>query len=353
MPRKVDGRLAYADLLRSFAVIAVIMLQIAGSRVAAVSVNSSAWTAYNAYTALTRWSVPVFVMLSGAFLLDPKNTGKLSVLFLRILRMFIALVVWSAVYAMADHLARGGDLSWPGFKSALWSALQGNVHGHLWFLYMILGLYLVTPILRTFVKGASKSDFHYFFLIAFVVTFLLPMFLRFYPGNALSTHLDRVDLHLVLGYVGYYVAGYYLKNYTINRLAEAVIYVFGAAGGFVTLWGTSVLSHRAGYLNDVLYGFMTPNVCATAIAVFVLFRYVLGISEERGRDRRMVGVARIAFGIYLIHELFLMLLSKLGLFSLPVAPALAVPFFTAIVFLLSFAAAWLLSKIPFIGPYLT
>lgn len=353
MSRKIDGRLAYADLLRSVALIAVILLQIAGERVAAVPVSSSAWTVYNAYTALTRWSVPIFVMLSGAFLLDPKKTGKLRVLSLRILRLFAVLVVWSAIYAMADHIHRGGALSWAGFRSALLAALRGNVHSHLWFLYMVLGLYLVTPILRAFVKGASRADFHYFFLLTFVVTFLLPVFLYFHPQTPLSTHLNRIDLHLVLGYVGYFVAGYYLKAFSINRLVEALIYVFGAAGGFVTLWGTTILSRQAGTLNDIFYGFMTPNVCATAVAVFVLFRYVLGISEERDRKRRMVGVAKIALGIYLVHGLFLILLGDLGLFSLPLSPTLAVPLFTALVFLLSFAAAWLLSKIPFAGPYLT
>jgi len=353
MTRKIDGRVAYADLLRSVAVIAVILLQIAYSRLVSVPVNTSAWTVYNAYTALTRWSVPAFVMLSGAFLLDPKKSGKLSVLFLRILRIFLVLVVWSAVYAMADHLDRGGNLSLRGFQSALMAAVRGDVHGHLWFLYMILGLYLVTPILRAFIKGASRATLHYFLILTFVVTSLLPTFLKFYPGNPLSTHLNRVELYLVLGYVGYFVAGYYLKTYTINRLAEAIIYVLGIAGAFATLWGTWVLSHRGGQLNEILYGYLTPNVCATTVALFVLFRYVLGISEERGRNRRMIGVARITLGIYVLHELFIMLLRNLGVFAIPLTPVVAVPAFTAVVFLLSFAAAWLLSKIPFVGPYFT
>ncbi len=98
---------------------------------------------------------------------------------------------------------------------------------------------------------------------------------------------------------------------------------------------------------------MTPNVAAMAVAVFVLFRYVLGISDERDRRRRMSGVARVSFGIYLVHDLFIMLLRALDITTLSFAPALSVPLLTAVVFLLSFAVAWLLSKIPFAGPYLT
>lgn len=90
-----------------------------------------------------------------------------------------------------------------------------------------------------------------------------------------------------------------------------------------------------------------------AAAVFVLFRYVLGISEERNRRQRMSGVAKISFGIYLVHDLFIMLFRGVNITTLTFAPALSVPVLTAAVFLLSFAAAWLLSKIPLLGRYLT
>lgn len=353
MARKSEGRLAYADLLRAAALICLILQLLAQSRLEAAAVSTSAWTVYNAYASLTRWSGPIFIMLSGAFLLDPKRSGRFSVHALRMLRLFLALVIWSAVYAVAGYLSRGGRLGLNGFLSALRAASLGDVADHLWFLYLFLGLYLAAPILRAFVKGASRADFHYFFLLTFLVTFLLPTAVRFYPGNALTTHLNRMQLHLVLGYVGYFVAGYYLKTYTISRLAEAIIYILGAGGAFVTLWGTAVLSRRAGGLNDVLYDTLTPNVCATAVAVFVLFRYVLGISDERDRRRRMAGVGRITLGIYVLVPAFRHLFTALGLFSLPLPPALALPLYTALVFLPSFAGAWLLSNIPVLGPYLT
>lgn len=353
MGRIANGRLAYADLLRGIATIAVILLHLSGGWMGTVGVSTSSWAALNTYDGLVRWCVPVFVMLSGMFLLDPKKSEKWSGLALRTLRIFVALVVWGGVYALADHVATGGALTWAGVRSALWSALLGNTHYHLWFLYMIIGLYLITPILRAFVRGASQADFHWFFILTFAVAFLLPLLLKFRPSQTLSLWLGRLDIHLVLGYVGYFVAGYYLKTYTLGRIAEAVIYVLGVLGAFLTVWGTSVLSHSAGALNDVLYGYMTPNVAAMSVAVFVLFRYVLGLSDERDRRRRMSEVARVSFGIYLVHDLFIMLLRYLDISTLSFAPALSVPLLGAVVFLLSFAAAWLLSKIPFLGPYLT
>ena len=156
-----------------------------------------------------------------------------------------------------------------------------------------------------------------------------------------------------MGYVGYYVAGYYLKEYTISRLAEALIYVFGVIGAVVTVWGTAVLSQRAGGLIDVFYGYLSPTVVCFSVAIFVLFRYVLGVSEERSRKQRLGGVARISFGIYLVHDLFIQLLHILGITTLSFAPVASVPLLSALVFLCAFALAWLISHIPFVGRWLT
>lgn len=356
MAQKIDGRLAYADLLRVFATIAVIVLHLAGSQMEAVPVASAAWRVFNVYDSLVRWCVPVFVMLSGMFMLDPHRSLPISKLFLHnALRILICLMFWGGVYAVGAYVLAGGRFTLGGLWGAILDALRGNTHYHLWFLYMILGLYLVTPILRSFCRGASRADFHYFFVLAFLFASVLPTLFYFYPNATavLRVWYDKLGVQLVMGYVGYYVAGYYLKEYTISRLAEALIYVFGVIGAAVTLWGTRVLSQQAGGLVDVFYGYHSPTVVCFAVAVFVLFRYVLGVSEERSRKQRLGGVARISFGIYLVHDLFIQLLHILGVTTLSFAPVAAVPVLSAVVFLCAFGLAWLISHIPFVGRWLT
>lgn len=356
MAQKIDGRLAYADLLRVFATIAVIVLHLAGSQMGVVAVTSQSWRVFNLYDGLVRWCVPVFVMLSGMFMLDPKRSLPLpKLLFHNCLRILVCLLFWGGVYAVVEYMAAGGVFTWLGLWRSILSALRGNTHYHLWFLYMILGLYLVTPVLRAFCRGASQGDFHWFFLLCFLFASVLPVAFQLWPNATATLRVwyERLDLRLVMGYVGYYAAGYYLKEYTISRLAEALVYVLGVLGAVVTVWGTAVLSARAGGLVDILYGYFSPNVCAFSVAVVVLFRYVLGVSEERSRRPRLGGVARISFGIYLVHDLFIMILRSLGITTLSCAPVASVPVLAAVVFLCSFAVAWLLSKIPFLGRWLT
>ena len=121
----------------------------------------------------------------------------------------------------------------------------------------------------------------------------------------------------------------------------------------VTVGGAALLRSR-GMDGAFLYEYCTPNVALTALAVGVLFRYVLGVSEERSRRTRVAGVARISFGIYLVHDIFLILLDHFGITTLNfLHPALAVPVLAAGVFVCAWAVAWVLSKIPLVGRYIT
>lgn len=357
MTRTVDGRLAYVDLLRVLATIAVIVLHTAIYWLDQTTPGSFPWTTLVTYDALMRWCVPMFVMLSGAFLLDPKKTVRLRDIFLKyILRVLVALVVWGIFYALLDCGFTGGwPSAWQGIKNALHQVIWADTRYHLWFLYLMIGLYLVTPILRAFVRGASRGTLHWFLLLAFVFASLLPTLQQLFPDQMAlpAAWASRLDLHLVLGYVGYYVAGYYLKNYTLGRIAEFSVYILGILGTVATLWGTHILSTRAGALNGVLLQYCSANVAFMAAALFVLFRYVLGVSDERSRRQRLGGTARISFGIFLVHDFFLALLRHFEITTLSFHPTLSVPVLSAAVFLCSFAVAWLLSKIPLLGRYLT
>ena len=258
-----------------------------------------------------------------------------KLLFHNALRIFISLLFWGGVYALAELWEAGKPLNWDSVQSALLGVLRGNTHYHLWFLFMILGLYLITPVLRAFVRGAGRGDFLWLFLLCFLFASLLPTAFRLWPNATavLRVWYDRLSLQAVL--------------------TEAVIYILGALGAFAAVWGTRALSLRAGGLDDTLYGYFAPNVVCFAVAVFVLFRYVLGVSEERSRRQSLNTAARVSFGMYLVHDLFLMLLRHFGITTLSFAPALAVPVLAAAVFFASFLVSWLLSKLPFLGRWLT
>ncbi|MEG2119768.1 MAG: acyltransferase family protein, partial [Pseudoflavonifractor sp.] len=176
MTKTTDGRLAYADLLRCCASLAVIFIHVCGGSFAAYTAGSAGWNVLNVFDSLAHWCVPVFIMLSGMFMLDPKKSMPLpSLLFKHLLRILAALFFWGVLYAVVGLLLAGNAMSLGGLVSCLKTVLWGNTRYHLWFLYTIAGLYLITPILRSFVKGASRGDFHYFFLLIFLLCSVLSL----------------------------------------------------------------------------------------------------------------------------------------------------------------------------------
>ena len=296
----------------------------------------------------TRWAMPALFMLWGMTALDSGRTGAGGNALGLVLPCFALLVFWGALYAVAAHLLGGGALSLSGVLAALRDAAMGETYFHLWPLYPLLGLYLVTPVLSRFVHAASRGEVVYFIALCLVFASLLPLCAAFWPGNVLVELLERLQVHLVLGWTGYYVAGWYFRHYTISRVSEYLIYIFGILGLVLTLMGDRLL----GGGQDLWYGYTAPNVALTAAAMCVLFRYVLGISEERSRRKAVKALGEYAFGIYLFHQVWVLVFRWLGLSPLEFMPALSVPLFAVVVFLLSIPFAWLLYLIPGAGKWL-
>ena len=209
------GRLAYADLLRVMAMLAVIVLHVSGGWLESLPVGTADWHALNVWDSLCRWCVPVFVMCSGMFLLDPKKALSWPSLFLRyILRMVTALLFWGTAYRLLYELV-AGTLRPASLPRVLYAVILGNTETPLWYLTMTIGLYLLTPLLRAFVRGARRSDFHWFFLVYALFMLVIPLFLRLRGSQTVALYANRLYLNFTLGFpplafVGYYLAGYYL-----------------------------------------------------------------------------------------------------------------------------------------------
>lgn len=337
-------RVVYFDALRVFASLAVMVLHLAAQHWADVPVDSGAWRAFNGWNSAVRWCVPVFVMISGALFLErpiplKKLCGK------HLVRIAAAFVCWSGLYALVS--ARRYPL-------VRWQIVYEFVRGHyhLWFLYMIAGLYLLVPLLRAIVTTERLG--RYFLLLAFLFGFLLPELTgvaaryTLHLGADLQAALQTVDLRFVAGFSGYFALGYFLNRRALSRREELTIYALGALGFLVTLLGTRAVSLRALAPDSLFYGYCTVNVLAEAAAVFTLFKQHCHFSS-----RLVNALSAASFGAYLVHALFIDTLQfRFGVDTLSLSPALSVPLLAAAVFVLSYAASFVLGKLPFVRDYL-
>lgn len=345
---KKDRNMGWPGFFRVFAVLCAIMLLLAQQGQEMTS-SAGYLQVLSVYEGLTSWAIPALFMLWGMFALEDGKPYFRSAMLGLALPAFCLLVFWGAVYAIVAHLLGGGVLSWGGVWAALVSAARGNTYRHLWVLYPLVGLYLVHPVIHRFTSSASRGEVRYFLALCFLFANLLPLWAAFHPDSVAAAQLERLRVHLVLGWVGCYVGGWYLRHYTIGRAPEFIIYILGILGLVLTLMGPRLI----GGSRELWYLYTSPNVVLTATAFCTLFRYVLGISEERSRRRAVYQVGCYAFGIYLVHQIWVLVFQWFGISLLSFTPVLSVPVFALVFFLLSLPFAWLLYLIPGVGGYLT
>ncbi len=345
---KQDRNVGWPGFFRAFTVLCALMLLLARSGQEAAGASAGARAVFSVYEALTVWTVPALFLLWGMFALEDGRSSVPDALLRLALPTFLTLVFWGALYAVAAHLLGGGVLSWGGLWSALVSAAKGNTYFHLWVLYPLIGLYLVHPVLARFTSAASRGEVLYFLALCLLFAGILPVWSAFRPESAAAALLERLRVHLVLGWVGCYVGGWYLRHYEISRLSEFILYLLGVVGLALSLAGDRVFGGGTALWRS----YTAPNVLLTAAAFCALFRYVLGISEERSRRRAVYELGVYAFGIYLFHQLWALVFRWFGITVLSLPAAAAVPVFALVFFLLSFPFAWAFSLIPGSGRYL-
>jgi surface polysaccharide O-acyltransferase-like enzyme len=143
------------DALRVAAILAVVAIHLFDPVVGGGERGSFVWYVAVAADTTTRWCVPFFVMVSGALLLDPRAHRRGTAAFLRrrVVRLGVPLVVWHLVYLLVVRMwLHGEDLSVGGVTV---DVLDGRVYTALYFLWLILGLYAVAPLLSAYLAGGG------------------------------------------------------------------------------------------------------------------------------------------------------------------------------------------------------
>lgn len=342
-PVLTENRIAYLDYLRVIATAAVVMLHISIQGWDEVDVQSGQWMVYNVWNGLIRWCVPVFVMISGSLFLNPKKKVTVYRLWSRnIPRILAAFLFWSVIYGLFHYISRNG---WT-LHTFLMSVITG--YYHMWFLFLIIGLYLVTPLLRKIT--ADHGTLNYFLVLALFFGFLVPTFrTQIVPFStalsesdtihALFHDYDSMRLYLPLGYTGYYVLGYYLSKRNLTPSERILIYVLGILGFLATISGSAILSRNLGKANSAWYEYVSLNVLLESTAVFVLVRYSSRYWKD-GLKKTLSAMSDKTFGIYLVHLLIVDILADLiGLKSTLFTPILSVPLLAAFSFTVSYYAA--------------
>ncbi len=253
-----------------------------------------------------RACVPIFVMVSSYLLLPLKEGASLKTFFTRrFSRVLIPFVVWSLAYATLPVL--WGGMSVEAMKSQLTRLIYNfNLEaGHLWYIYMFIGVYLIMPVISPWLRTAKKSHIQGFLVLWFISTF--HHYAKYLAGDEYGIFGECLwneftPLFYFSGFIGYIVLAYYIRTY-INWDTKKSVAV--GTPIFLAGWAISyfLFEHLYptgdGYLYEMPWRFCTPNCVMTTFALFIMMKK---INIKNGKLLGVVtDISKLSYGIYLAH----------------------------------------------------
>lgn len=337
MARRYD----YMDWLRVLSIFVVVGIHVVSKIINSTSTDDWIWHFANIVDSGLRWCVPMFFMLSGALLLTRgKEESVGEFLKKRLSKVVIPLIFWSFIYTLYNIYELGE--SYTAYE-ILVQFLTDDIYYHLWFLYIITGLYIMAPFLKLLVLHMDKKTFQAFLLFWIVFSSFLPFLPKFLDFEI------AIDAGLFQPYIGYFLLGAYLVLYPVPKKYLTPLGILTAISYFVTLWSTYYLNMGMpiGEFDDFFYEHYRPNALPITLFIFIAFQHM----EKKIKPNALITrISTATFGIYVIHPLVQIYLNKFfGLNETTFNPIISVPLVWVLIFAISFVIILAMQKLPVVN----
>lgn len=273
----------------------------------------------------------IFFALSGAFLLSRPYAG-LKPLFARIVKLFVPAIIFMAIWIV---VCSPNISSWP---MLLMQSVWHTALGPYWFVYSLIGLYLLLPILRRWVHAASRKEVEVYILL-WLVTSCLPVF--YLLGLNKEFALNGWARYIA-GPIGPFLIGYYILRYVdVSSIKSLII------GILLSIIGLALPAIESSLGIDYI-GLWEWDFGATALASGIML-CTLFLCRNLKESEFLRCTSRLTYGIFLIHQIIICLLERSGIYApLPTVPQFLL--LTASTILISYLISYLFSLFPLTRP---
>jgi len=303
-------------------------------------VGTDYWWIGNLYDSFSRWSVPVFVMLSGALLLTSKENEKFTLFYRkRFSKILIPIIFWSLFFLLWDGFKEALKGNTPTLSDLLSQLLEGRPYYHMWFMYMIIMLYLFTPFFRQIIKQSNNNQVKFLIVVSFLLTIKHVIEIKFFAENS------QGSLSSFLLYIPYFFLGYLIRidKRSFSKKYLGIVFVISSlltASGFYYL--STIRDVNAGLY---FYEYTSITVIPMAISAMYLLK---SCNMPIGNAVLTQKLSLLTLGIYLIHPIVIDIIRYFKMGPMNFNPIISIPIFALVVFLFSIAISWLISKIPYL-----
>ncbi|HQY87334.1 MAG TPA: acyltransferase family protein [Tepidisphaeraceae bacterium] len=357
-PLQHNRQLAYVDAVRIIGALAVVLGHICSEVIfdwktdhAALPVSNGAWWYALTIDSLSRFAVPVFVMLSGAMLLKPNSRQSTGEFYKRrMTRIGVPALFWSAVFFVL--VAKNPTY---GISDALMKLAAGEPAAHLHFVFRIAGLYLFTPFLRIALGAMTRRQAIQVtiacFALAIVDALLKPILRTHDTGTEVWAGHSSLVANFV-PFIGYYLAGYLLSDVQLSKRRQFFALLGVLIGGLTVAAGTGFMRNIFGAITTddprsvFFFDLLNPARVLVALCAFSLFRSWFSGSWPDKPVYKFISNVTATLGVYLVHPLMMGVLYKFNLDARSLGVWIGVPITFVMVALMSFGFSIVVSKIP-------
>lgn len=362
----------WVDILRILACFLVVLAHCCDPYVGRVGTNLLEFRSGAVWATMCRVSVPLFVMLSGVLLL-PTSMRLVEFFSRRLKRLLLPFVFWSIVspFLFFAFVSVFGEVenaavstSAHGLKATLTAAYTWLMNFNYstipyWYIYMMLGLYLIIPVISAWVREASRKELKimiYVWLFTTIIPYLqLLSPMLGYLGNYGEQGLFGVcswnafsTFHYVSGFVGYLILAHYLVRYPLGWKGAKLVFnclALFAAGYAITLIG--FFYTQANYPEDftsleIIFSFTSLNVAMMTVAVFIFFQQL-----KCAPSKLLAKVSESTYGVFLVHFVVVHIIYELVYEYVLIHPAVQVILIALISYVLTTILVMALRNISF------
>ena len=345
---KENNKLVYVEFLRLFTTLLVIMVHICNSaRLIEDNVPLINKTICIAGYNLFCVSVPIFVMITGLLLLNPeKNITVEKIIKKYILRMVLVLLTFGVGYSWMELIFDQKTINPIQLVYAFGNMLKGETWAHMWYIYMLIGLYALTPLFRALIMRDNDKEIKFFIAVMFLFI-CIPHMIEGFTGFKLNFYTPITYIYPL-----YYVLGYYLGNMKYDTGKDKYIYTLGIISMFILIGSAFIQSYCGIESFENVALFSSPFILFFGMFIFISFRDKRQ-ALEKYYSKLIVSQSRHSFGIYILHMFFVNIIYKLFKINpLNYPIIISLPLMLIIVYTGSFIGTWILLKIPFLRKYI-
>ncbi|MGD6852338.1 MAG: acyltransferase [Candidatus Bathyarchaeia archaeon] len=308
------------------------------------------WTTVDVYQSIGRIGVPLFLMLTGVLLLQPSQYNEpLKVFFKkRWDRIGLPVIFWGLVYFVWVF----GVQQQPLTANAIVQGVLTGPYYQFWYIYLLIGLYLLTPLIRVLMAHASRNIIKYALILWFASASIMPLIHLVTPF-----YIDD-NLLTFTGYAGYFILGAFLL--TVKTTRRRLLWLLFGLGVALTAINTYAIAATVGGTKMFFFQqYLSPTLILSAASLFLLLitlqtpSAVTATVEDQkpSKTRKLITlISQNTLPLFLFHVIVLEAIQNgylgLAINGNVINSVIGVPLMTVIVLFLSLGIILALKQIP-------